>query len=137
MSTVGANRPPDGGTRRRPRGGRSADQMALNGSLVRTDNSDDLYKRVLAALVERELSRPLTYPMAIEALAEMADHSRRAELLREASVRWSISMLARVSVMVEAAGYAACAPAVRRTLAQVGHRLEVVEGKRRRGRSPE
>lgn len=153
MSVRGQRRPANGALRRRPRGNRAADQMALNGLLVRSDNSGDAYKAILARLVSTAapsssqdsprdvpgsppnasirgtqtlLSRDLPYPLALEKLSNMPLHERRV-LLVEAALRLSYQGMV-VALAVSAMHPVAAAVLPGPALQEARRRLRVVGG---------
>lgn len=135
MSVRAKSRPPANGTRRRPRGDRAADQMALNGTLIRRDNSDERYKRILGRLVPGEGPRGEgggSYGLALEELEEMPFEERR-EILRAATLLWCHEELLVALVRIRVAP-GLSSPEIARVLPGVAKRIEVVEGKRHRGR---
>ena len=106
MSVRAGRRPPNGGLRRKPRGDRAADQMALNGLLIRADNSGRAYKAILARVAGRvapEHALPvagsgpstpnLSYSASLRALSEL-ELGPRTAALREAAVRYAYQCLA-------------------------------------------
>lgn len=131
MSVRAQRRPPGGGLRRVPRGDRAADQMALNGLLVRSDNSGRVYKAILTRLVAAAAARdlrppPQSYSPALETLATLKLEERR-EILSGATLLYARQRLLLVlwSARVSPGSAAALLKTV---VEEAGHRLRVVEG---------
>lgn len=102
MSASGGVRPSASGVRRRPRGDRVCHQMAMSGILILADNSDEHYKRILAALVARHAgARRLPYAMAPETLDGLPFVSRRG-ILTEASLIWCQALQVRTVLLAAA-----------------------------------
>lgn len=76
--------------------------MAPNGLLIRSDNSDAAYKRLLGALTARETgsNAPMPYAVALEALSagDLALGQRR-RVLAEATVLWCLLRAIRVCLL--------------------------------------
>lgn len=122
MSVQGARRPAQGGLVRKPRGDRAADQMELNGGLIRTDNSDSLYKSIVIDLVSKESGRDLSWGLAVEEL-DARPFALRRELLECATLIWCAALI-RVA---QHSG-----PLATRSASNaIGRRLRVLEGKQR------
>ena len=92
MSVQGERRPAQGGLVRKPRGDRAADQMELNGALIRTDNSDSLYKAIVIDLVSKDSDRDMSWGLALEEIDQYPFTSRR-ELLEQATLVWCAAIL--------------------------------------------
>lgn len=142
MSVRAGQRPPNGSLRRVPRGNRAADQMALNGLLIRSDNSTPAYKRILCRTValrraefvmaEREGSEQRTiepilpYAIAVEFLAGLRLDERR-DLLREAAVIYAHRSL--VMALATSTRHPGAAPTIiSGALREADRRLRAVEG---------
>lgn len=122
MSVQGARRPAQGGLVRKPRGDRAADQMELNGGLIRTDNSDALYKAIVIDLLSAETGRDLSWGLVLEQIDKYQFASRR-EMLERATLVWCAALLG----LAQQGGSVAVHSATR----AVGRRLLVLEGKQR------
>ena len=126
MSVRAGRRPPNGSLRRRPRGDRAADQMALNGLLVRSDNSDRIYKTILAdVLAANGYARPASYAAALRALSTSSLGARR-EILGEAALRYASGRL-YTALIVCSQGPGAAGKVLGSALNAAGHRLRILE----------
>lgn len=142
MSVRAGQRPPNGSLRRVPRGNRAADQMALNGLLIRSDNSGPAYKRILCRIVALRRAetvmapmegadRPsvdptLPYAIAVEFLAGVRLDERR-DLLREAAVIFAHRSL--VMALATSTRHPGAAPTILGgAFREADRRLRAVEG---------
>ncbi len=123
MSVQGAKRPAQGGLVRRPRKDRAADQMELNGGLIRTDNSDSLYKAIVIDLLSAESGRDLSWGLALEEL-EQYPFTRRREVLEQATLLWCALILRLAHCNADSA-------TARSATRSAGRRIRVLEGKQR------
>lgn len=126
MSVLGAKRPAQNATVRKPRRDRSADQMELNGALIRTENSDSLYKAIVIDLVSEETGRDLSWALTLEDLKERPFSARR-QLLEEATLLWCAAI---VRLTADAGG----SVSARSAAIAIRRRVRVLEGKRRMSR---
>lgn len=107
---------------RRPRGDRAADQMELNGALIRTDNSDSLYKAIVIDLVSKDSGRDMSWGLALEEIEHYPFTARR-RLLEQATLIWCAAFIG----LAQQGGSIATRSATR----AVSRRLRVLEGKQR------